>query len=167
MSDDTQQIDTSAVDPEEFARNLAQVPDEQLREAMTGPMRDQILAEIFRRMEERFKPGSAQDAVIHWKIGGRPDGGEDHWEVRISGGKCTTSREPKAEPRVTLKVDGVDFLRLVTGNVAGPMMFMSGKLKIEGDLMFSAQIQSMFTLPGAQATAPAPPPPQAPPTPSS
>jgi putative sterol carrier protein len=49
---------------------------------------------------------------------------------------------------VTLKLDGVNFLRLVTGNAIGPMLFMSGKLKIEGDLMFAAQIQSMFVLPG-------------------
>ena len=48
----------------------------------------------------------------------------------------------------TLKLDGVDFLKLVTGNAIGPMLFMSGKLKIEGDLMFAAQIQSMFTIPG-------------------
>jgi putative sterol carrier protein len=46
-------------------------------------------------------------------------------------------------------MSGPDFLRLVTGNASGPMMFMSGKLKIEGDLMFSAQIQSMFAIPGA------------------
>jgi len=50
---------------------------------------------------------------------------------------------------VTLKLDGVDFIRLVTGNANGPMLFMSGKLKIEGDLMFSAQIPAMFTIPGA------------------
>jgi predicted lipid carrier protein YhbT len=49
---------------------------------------------------------------------------------------------------VTLKLDGLDFLKLVTGNANGPALFMSRKLKIEGDLMFSAQIQSMFTIPG-------------------
>jgi putative sterol carrier protein len=148
VNGDTEQIDVSAVDPEEFARNIGQTPDEQLREAMEGPLREQIIAEIFRRMEQHFKPGSGEDAVIHWAITGRPDGGEDRWEVVIADGKCTTSPEPSSEPRVTLKLDGVDFLRLVTGNAIGPMLFMSGKLKIEGDLMFSAQIQSMFVLPG-------------------
>ena len=148
MNGETQPIDVSAVDPEEFARNIGQTPEGQLREAMEGPLRDQIIAEIFRRMEEHFKPGSGEDAVIHWTITGGPDGGEDHWEVVISDGKCTTSPEPRSEPRVTLKLDGVDFLRLVTGNAMGPTLFMSGKLKIEGDLMFSTQIQSMFTLPG-------------------
>jgi putative sterol carrier protein len=143
-----QEIDTSAVDPQEFAQNIAKTPDDQLREGMSGPLREQILAEIFQRMEEHFKPGSAQDAVIHWRIGGRSDGGEDRWEVVIADGKCNTSSEPQSEPRVTLRLDGVDFLKLVTGNANGPMLFMSGKLKIEGDLMFSAQIQSMFRIPG-------------------
>ena len=140
-------VDASAVDPQEFARRIGQTPDDQLRAAIQGPLREQILTEIFRRMEEHFKPGSGQDAVIHWKITGRPDGGEDVWEAVVSDGTCSTSSAPESEPRVTLKMDGVDFLKLVSGNASGPMMFMSGKLRIEGDLMFSAQIQSMFTIP--------------------
>ena len=66
----------------------------------------------------------------------------------ITSRACTTSPEPSAAPRVTLTLDGVDFLRIVTGNASGPMLFMSGKLKIEGDLMFAAQIPAMFTIPG-------------------
>jgi putative sterol carrier protein len=143
-----QGIDASAVDPEQFARTIGQMSENQLRDAMSGPMRDRIMAEVFRRMEEHFRGGSGTDAVIHWRITGRPDGGQDHWEVVIRDGKCSTSSEPTSDPRVTLKLDGVDFLRLVTGNANGPMLFMSGKLKIEGDLMFSAQIQSMFRIPG-------------------
>jgi putative sterol carrier protein len=139
-------IDTSAIEPEEFAKTIGQTPDDQLREAMNGPMRDQIIGEIFKRMEEHYR-GGGQSAVIHWKITGRPDGGEDVWEAVVSDGTCSTSSAPESEPRVTLKMDGVDFLKLVSGNASGPMMFMSGKLKIEGDLMFSAQIQSMFTIP--------------------
>jgi putative sterol carrier protein len=113
---------------------------------MKGPMRDQIIGEIFKRMEEHYR-GGGQAAVIHWKITGRPDGGEDVWEAVVADGTCSTSSNPTSEPRVTLKMDGVNFLKLVSGNASGPMMFMSGKLKIEGDLMFSAQIQSMFTIP--------------------
>jgi putative sterol carrier protein len=143
-----QGIDASAVDPEQFARTIGQMSEDQLREAMNGPMRDQIVAEVFRRMEAHFRGGGGRDAVIHWRITGRPEGGEDHWEVVIKDGKCSTSSQPVSDARVTLKLDGVDFLRLVTGNANGPMLFMSGKLKIEGDLMFSAQIQSMFRIPG-------------------
>ena len=110
--------DPSQVDAEELARNLSQASDEQLAELMSGEMRPLILDEIFNRMAEHFRPESARDvdAVIHWRIGGRSDG-------------------------------GADFLKLVTVNAAGPMLFMSGKLKIEGDLMFAASAASLFTIP--------------------
>ena len=146
MSNETESIDTSAVDPQDFARTIGQTPDDQLREAMEGPMRDQIIGEIFKRMEEHYRGGS-QSAVIHWRITERPDGGEDHWEAVVADGTCSTSSEPASAARVTLKLNGVDFLKLVSGNASGPMMFMRGKLKIEGDLMFATQIQSMFAIP--------------------
>ena len=142
--------DFSSVDPEQVAGTISSATDEQLREALSGPQREAIIGEVFRRMEQHFKPSSAAgvDAVVHWKITGRPDGAIDHYEVVLKDGTCTVREEPQNEPRVTLALDGVDFMRLVTGNAAGPMLFMSGKLKIEGDLMFSTQIQSMFTIPG-------------------
>ena len=148
--DATGPVDFSSLDPEQVAGTISSVTDDQLREALSGPQREAIIGEVFRRMEAHFKPSSAAgvDAVIHWKITGRPDGGLDHYEVVLRDGACAASNEPQHEPRVTLTLDGVDFMRLVTGNAAGPMLFMSGKLKIEGDLMFSAQIQSMFTIPG-------------------
>jgi putative sterol carrier protein len=148
--DTTGDIDFASIDPEEVAGAISSISDEQLREGLSGPQREAIIGEVFRRMEAHFKPSSATgvDAVIHWKITGRPDGGVDHYEVVLRDGACTASKAPQHEPRVTLMLDGVDFMRLVTGNAAGPMMFMSGKLKIEGDLMFSSQIQSMFTIPG-------------------
>jgi putative sterol carrier protein len=148
--DATGGVDLSSIDPEQVAGAISSMTDEQLREGLSGPQREAIIAEVFRRMEAHFKPSSAAgvDAVIHWKITGRPDGGFDQYEVVLRDGTCRTTTDPEHEPRVTLALDGVDFMRLVTGNAAGPMLFMSGKLKIEGDLMFSTQIQSMFTIPG-------------------
>ena len=53
-------------------------------------MRGQILSEIFRRMAEHFRADAARDtdAVIHWRIGGRPDGGADEYETVIRDGAC-------------------------------------------------------------------------------
>jgi putative sterol carrier protein len=147
--DVTTATDFSSLDPEQVAGTISSVTDEQLREALSGPQREAIIGEVFRRMEKHFKPSSAAgvDAVIHWKVTG-PDGAVDHYEVLLRDGACTAGKDPQHEPRVTLTLDGVDFMRLVTGNAAGPTLFMSGKLKIEGDLMFSTQIQSMFMIPG-------------------
>ena len=143
-------IDPGAVDAEELARNMSSATDEQLAELMSGPMRGQILSEIFRRMAEHFRPESARDldAVIHWRIGGRPDGGADEYETVIRDGACEVHEGLESgSPRVAFTIDGVDFLRLVTGNAAGPMLFMGGKLKIEGDMIFAASAASLFAIP--------------------
>ena len=157
MSDETapaingsQTIDPSRIDANELAKNMAQATDEQLEGLMSGPMREQILSEVFRRMEEHFRADAARDtdAVIHWRIGGRADSGHDEFETVIAGGSCRVSEGFQSDgARVTFTIGGADFLRLVTGNAAGPMLFMTGKLKIEGDMMFAASTASLFTIP--------------------
>jgi putative sterol carrier protein len=150
ISEGSQRLDPSRVDAEELARNMSQASDEQLAELMCGPMREQILDEIFKRMEQHFRADAARDteAVIWWRIGGRADGGHDEFETAISNGACSVGNVLDAdEARVTFEIGGADFLRLVTGNAAGPMLFMSGKLKIEGDMMFAASAASLFTIP--------------------
>ena len=144
------EIDPAQIDANELAKNMAAATDEQLAELMAGPMRGQILSEIFRRMAEHFRADAARDteAVIHWRIGGRSDGGADEYETVIRDGACEAHRGLAPEqPRVAFAIDGADFLKLVTGNAVGPMLFMSGKLKIEGDLMFAASAASLFTIP--------------------
>jgi putative sterol carrier protein len=152
MSDESTAIDASQIDANELATNMAQATDEQLTELMSGPMRDQILAEVFRRMSEHFRADAAADtdAVIHWQIGGGPDDGTSDYETVIRNGTCEVHEGFQSDSaRVTFKIGGGDFLRLVTGNAAGPMLFMSGKLKIEGDMMFAAGAASLFTIPRA------------------
>ena len=142
-------LDTSAIDPSEVARGIAQASDEQLDELMSGPMREQILAEIFGRMEQHFRADSARDttAVIHWRIKGDADE-YDRWETTIANGVCAVTKGYQSEDaRVTFTIGGGDFLKLVTGNAAGPMLFMSGKLKISGDMMFAASAAGLFTIP--------------------
>ena len=144
------EIDPTQIDANELAKNMAAATDEQLAELMAGPMRGQILSEIFRRMAEHFRADAARDtdAVIHWRIGGREDGETDDYETVIANGACEAHEGFQSDQaRVTFKIGGADFLRLVTGNAAGPMLFMSGKLKIEGDMMFAASAASLFTIP--------------------
>lgn len=142
-------------DASQLAQMVATASDEQLAEGMNDPeSRKSTLDEIFRRMAEHVEPSKARgnDAVIHFKILDAPDGGYDHYEVVLADGACTVSDEPAKEPRVTFKIGPVDFLRLVSGNAAGPMLFMSGKLKIEGDLMYASTMTSLFRIPKSDPT---------------
>lgn len=137
-------------DAAHLAELVATASDEQLAEGMSNPEgRKATLDEIFRRMAEHVEPSKAKgnDAVVHFKILDAPDGGYDHYEVVIADGACTVADEPSKDPRVTFRIGPVDFLRLVSGNAAGPMLFMTGKLKIEGDLMFASTMTSLFRIP--------------------
>ena len=150
MSSQPVEIDAGAVRADDVTAMVKAASDEQLAELMSGPQREAIIAEVFARMGEHFRAEEAGDleAVIHWKIGGCPDGGEDHWEVDIAHGKCTASDKPASEPRVTLKLNGPNFLKLISGNASGPVMFMTQKLKIDGDIAFAARVPSLFKIPG-------------------
>ena len=143
--------DLTAVSAEDFAALVANSSDEQLAEAMEGPQRDVVLREIFNRMVDHLDPAKAKghDAVVHFQILGLPDGGYDEFELVVKDGKCEVSQTGSKEPRVTIKVEPVAFLKLITNQASGPGLFMTGKLKIEGDLMYAPQITSLFRVPTA------------------
>jgi putative sterol carrier protein len=132
-----------------FARTVANSSPERLRSLVSGWRRRLVLGGIFRQMPRRFNREKAKDvdAVVDWEIGGAPDGGADRYQLVIKDGKCRTTSRPTEKPRATIKVDGVDFLRLAAGTAQGPELFMSGKLRIEGDMMFTAQLASLFRVP--------------------
>ena len=146
------EVDPAAVDPVAFVKAIKDTPDEQLAAGMAdAQVREMVLDGIFSQWAEHFDSASAgdTDAVLEWKIFDKPGGGYDRYQVVIGDGKCTVEKDGEHDPRVTFKLKPVDFLKLVSGNAAGPMMFMTGKLKIDGDLMFAAGVQSLFRIPGA------------------
>jgi putative sterol carrier protein len=152
--DEVAALDTSAVDPDDFANLIAGASDEMIAEIVDGPQRKQVLDEIFGRMADHVDPAKAKgtDAVVHFKILDRPDelgGGYDHYEVVFVDGDCTASDRPEREPKVTLKVGAVDFLKLAASKASGPTLFMTGKLKLQGDVMLASRLTGFFRIPSA------------------
>jgi putative sterol carrier protein len=136
-----------------FARYVARSSPERRARLMRGWKRRVLTRRIFKAMEHEFnaKEGAGVDAVLGWEIGGRRDGGVDSWQVVIGDGRCRATRELDREPTVTIKLDGPDFLELVTGVASGPELFMTGKLEIEGDVLLAARIASLFRIPRARS----------------
>jgi putative sterol carrier protein len=136
-----------------FAHTVANSSPERLRMFVSGWRRPLVLGGIFRQMPKRLNRDKAKsvDAAVDWKIGrGSAGGDEDHYQVLIKEGKGRVTRKPTEAPRATIHVDAVDFLRLAAGTAQGPELFMSGKLRIEGDIMFTAQLASLFRIPAAR-----------------
>jgi putative sterol carrier protein len=140
-----------SVDPEQFAQLVKKASNDQLKTIMQGDERGKVLDAIFARMPTLFRADRAgsTNAVIHWNVGDRPDGGVDTYELVIAGGACTLSPEPANDPKLSLTVGAVDFLKIVSGNGNPMMLFMQGKLKAKGDLGLAANIANLFDIPKA------------------
>ncbi|MGH3780756.1 MAG: SCP2 sterol-binding domain-containing protein [Rhodanobacteraceae bacterium] len=150
-------IDPKTLSPEEFARLVKHASPEQFDAVLEDPLRRGALLDgVFSRMAGQFRPESApdRDSAIHWRITGGPNG-DDVYETWITGAQgtstpqCSTSKEPSHDPRVTLTMAADQFLKLVSGNSAPTMMFITGKVKLDGDIGFAANLTKIFDMPSA------------------
>jgi putative sterol carrier protein len=135
--------------PEQFAQLVGGSSDEQIADGIRAAGTERALDRIFQGFQERFLPDKARGvtADVQWVV---VDGEEEHpYRLSIGDGRCTAERGRVENPRVTLTTDLVSFAKLVTGHTQGPALFMTGKMKVQGDLMFGAQLNGYFERPTA------------------
>jgi putative sterol carrier protein len=142
------------IDPTEYAALVRDTSDEQLADGMRAN-RDLILPQIFAQMADHLDPDTAReaDAVVEWRITGREDGDHDRYQLVIREATCEIAPDGDHEPAVIYTIGPVEFIRLVTGSVTGPELFMTGRITIDGDLMLAAMVQSWFRTPAPPASA--------------
>jgi putative sterol carrier protein len=143
------QVDPQHVTPEEFARLVKGSSDGDIASIVHQAGTADVLDRIFEGMEQRFVPAKASDvdADILFEI---TDEGDTHsYVVAVHDGSCKAERGTVDNPKVKLTSGLVSFVKLVTGEAQGPQLFMAGKLKVSGDLMFSTRIMSFFDQPKA------------------
>jgi putative sterol carrier protein len=136
--------DLSSISPEEFAQMVAVASDDQIVRAVHSVGTQATLDRVFEGMQSRFVPDRAKgvDADIQFVV--QDEGEQDEYLVAIHDGACSVSRTLADDPKVTLTTDLVSFLKMVGGKVGGPQLFMTGKLKISGDLFFATRIMGFF-----------------------
>ncbi|MDG4790752.1 SCP2 sterol-binding domain-containing protein [Micromonospora sp. WMMD1102] len=141
----------ASLEPQQFAQIVKSTPDDKLAEVMSGDLRGKVLDAVFGRMPALFRADRAgnTNTVIHWTITGRPDGGSDTYEIVIENATCQVSETPQREPKLTLTMGPVEFLKIVSGGANPVTMFMTGKLKAKGDLGLAANIANLFDIPKA------------------
>ena len=101
--------------------------------------------ETFEMMPSRFKADRAAgtNAVIQYDVSG--DGGGT-WNAVIKDGTCAVTSGAATNPNLTLSISGQDWLDMLSGKQSGQMLFMSGKLKIKGDMGLAMKLGSMFAM---------------------
>lgn len=101
--------------------------------------------EIFSKMPEAFDPDAAKglDATIQFEITGS-DGGS--WSAVIKDNACTIEENVPIEPSVVLTMSDQTWLAMVNRELNGMHAFMTGKLRVKGNIMLAQRIYELFPL---------------------
>ena len=88
------------------------------------------------------KPELVEQIGAKYKFEVTGDGGGT-WLVDLSeGGGSVSAGDGEADCHIT--VDSADFLAIINGELNGQMAFMSGKLKVQGDMMLAMKLGSIL-----------------------
>lgn len=82
-------------------------------------------------------------AVYQFKISG-PNGGD--WNVKFDGGQVQAEAGSVEGANITLSMIDSDFEDLIAGKLNGQTAFLTGKLKIQGDMTLAMKLQAIFAL---------------------
>jgi putative sterol carrier protein len=101
--------------------------------------------ETFEAMAGRFRAdkSAGTNAVIQYDVSG--DGGGT-WHAVIKDGTCLVKSGAGTSPTLTLQISSQDWLDMLSGKQSGQMLFMSGKLKVKGDMGLAMKLGSMFQM---------------------
>jgi len=99
--------------------------------------------ETFDQMPTKFKAANAAgvNKTIQYDISG--DGGGT-WHAAIKDGTCMVAPGPAPSPDLTVTMASSDWLDMIGGKLNGQMAFMSGKLKLKGDMGLAMKLGSLF-----------------------
>lgn len=132
------------VDPAQLAEAVKGMSDEELASTIKEMGIDDSLRNIFEGMRDSFKPDAAQNVSSTVQYDIDTEEGLKQWSVTFDNGTCAVSEGPGTDPRLTIQIGLVDFVRLIFNQAQGPQLFMGGKMKLQGDMMWAMQMQNYF-----------------------
>jgi len=96
---------------------------------------------FFEGLETRVDPGtiSGVDQTFRFQIEG-----EGTWHVAVHAGKITVTEDGDQPADATIQASGVVFDRIVSGEQNPAMAYMSGKVKVDGDLGAVMKLHKLF-----------------------
>ncbi|MGH9042424.1 MAG: SCP2 sterol-binding domain-containing protein [Acidimicrobiia bacterium] len=129
---------------EDLANMIQGKSDDEINAGVADLGTEKVLGQIFEFMAGQFQPDKAagQSAVIGWDITS-PEG-THNYQLKVVDGSCSAGPAGGDAARVSLGMALPDFLRFVTGQLDGMQAFMTGKLKLSGDMMFAQSMQAWF-----------------------
>ena len=103
------------------------------------------LDQIFAAMGDNFDASKAGDVKLSVQFDLSGDGG-GQWYAKIADGKIDANKGSVDGADATLKMDAGDFAAMSKGDLNPMMAFMSGKIKVDGDLNTVMKFQQLVGL---------------------
>jgi putative sterol carrier protein len=69
------------------------------------------------------------------------------WYAEIKDSKCQVTEGTSPTANITITISDGNFVKLITGKLDGTMAFMTGKLKLKGDMSLAMRLSALFRLP--------------------
>ncbi len=101
------------------------------------------VAHYFETLGERFNAAGAKNvsAVYQYELAG-DEGGT--WHAVIADGAIEVHEGAHDKPTTTLKMKADEFVKMTNGDLNGNMAYMSGKLKIAGNLQMAMKMRAIL-----------------------
>ena len=103
------------------------------------------VGDVFKEMPNRFNANAAKGMKAVYQFDLTGDGGAKY-NVAIDDGKINVQEGAHASPNITLTMAASDYLDMVNGKLNPQMAFMSGKLKIAGDMGLAMKMAQLFPM---------------------
>ena len=105
-------------------------------------IKDVFERHIPERLQNKPDVVSKINAIYQFNISG-PGGGQWSVDCTRPGGAIASGQDTAA--KCTVNATDADFLNIVNGKLNPQMAFMSGKLKIQGDMGLAMKLQQILT----------------------
>ncbi|XP_071799762.1 hydroxysteroid dehydrogenase-like protein 2 [Asterias amurensis] len=102
---------------------------------------EKVFENIRGLLDESFV--NSTKAVYQFELKGA-EAGEWYVDLKNGSGSAGSGAAPGGSPDVIMKLDSADFLKMFQGELKPTAAFMSGKLKMDGDLMKAMKLETLM-----------------------
>jgi len=101
------------------------------------------MSELFESMADRLNPAAAagMSKILQWNITGEDAG---VWAFQIDKGLGYLIPGGVEQPDITFTLTDVDWLAIAEGRQDAMKAFMTGKLKVAGNMMLAMKVPQLF-----------------------
>jgi putative sterol carrier protein len=98
---------------------------------------------FFEALPTRFHAAAAEGVTAVYQFDVSGDGG-GQYQLHIADQTCRVSPGVHPLPNVTLRMAGEDCMAILEGRLTGVSAYLSGRLKMEGDLGLAMRLTAFF-----------------------